>query len=114
ISQREVRGDDDDVLAAARGALREDPDVLVLEQVRTGALLNVALEAAASGHLVIAGFSAHNATEAVDRMIDLYAPEYGHQVQLATGDNLRGIVSQVLLPKTTGGRIAARELLLNT
>jgi hypothetical protein len=56
ISQREVRGTDDDVLAAARAALREDPDVLVLEQIRTGLLMNVALEAAASGHLVIGGF----------------------------------------------------------
>ena len=115
ISQREVRGSDDDVLAAARAALREDPDVLVLEQIRTGLLMNVALEAAASGHLVIGGFSAHNATEAIDRIIDLYAPEYARQVQLALADNLRGVVAQVLLPKMGGGgRVAAREVLLNT
>jgi len=115
ISQREVRGSDDEVLAAARAALREDPDVLVLEQIRTGLLMNVALEAAASGHLVIGGFSAHNATEAVDRIIDLYAPEYARQVQLALADNLRGVVAQVLLPKISGGgRVAAREVLLNT
>jgi twitching motility protein PilT len=114
ISQREVRGSDDEVLAAARAALREDPDVLVLEQVRTGLLMNVALEAAASGHLVIAGFSAHNAAESIDRILDLYAPEYARQVQLALADNLRGVVAQVLLPKIGGGRIAAREVLLNT
>jgi twitching motility protein PilT len=114
ISQREVRGGDEDVLAAARAALREDPDVLVLEGIRTGALMNVALEAAAAGHLVIGGFSAHNATETIDRTIDLYAPEYTRQVQLALADNLRGVVAQVLLPKTNGGRVAARELLLNT
>jgi twitching motility protein PilT len=115
VSQREVRGGDDDVLAAARAALREDPDVLVLEQIRTGLLMNVALEAAASGHLVIGGFSAHNATEAIDRIIDLYAPEYARQVQLALADNLRGVVAQVLLPKASGGgRVVAREVLLNT
>jgi twitching motility protein PilT len=115
ISQREVRGSDDDVLAAARAALREDPDVLVLEQIRTGLLMNVALEAAASGHLVIAGFSAHNATESIDRIIDLYAPEHARQVQLALADTLRGVVAQVLLPKISGGgRVAAREVLLNT
>jgi twitching motility protein PilT len=114
ISQREVRGDDEELLAAARGALREDPDVLVIEQIRTGLLMNVALEAAASGQLVIAGFSAHNATEAIDRILDLYAPEHARQVQLALADNLRGIVSQVLLPKIGGGRVAAREILLNT
>jgi twitching motility protein PilT len=114
ISQREVRGGDDEVLAAARAALREDPDVLVLEQIRTGLLMNVALEAAASGHLVVGGFSAHNATESVDRILDLYAPEHARQVQLALADNLRGVVAQVLLRKTGGGRVAAREVLLNT
>jgi twitching motility protein PilT len=115
ISQREVRGGDDEVLAAARAALREDPDVLVLEQIRTGLLMNVALEAAASGHLVIGGFSAHDATESIDRIIDLYAPEYARLVQLALADNLRGVVAQVLLPKISGGgRVAAREVLLNT
>ena len=114
ISQREVRGNDEEVLAAARAALREDPDVIVLEQIHTGLLMNLALEAAASGHLVIGGFSAHNATESIDRIIELYAPGYGRQVQLALADNLRGVVAQVLLPKIGGGRVAAREVLLNT
>jgi twitching motility protein PilT len=114
VSQREVRGSDEDMVAAARAALREDPDVLVLEQIGNGPLTNVALEAAASGHLVIAGFAAHSATAAVDRIIDLYAPEHRRQVQLALADNLRGIVAQVLLRKSGGGRVAAREVLLNT
>jgi twitching motility protein PilT len=121
ISQREVRGADDDVLAApravlaaARAALREDPDVLVLEEIRTGLLMDVALEAAASGCLVIGGFSAHNVTESVDRILGSYAPEYARQVQLALADNLRGVVAQVLLPKSGGGRVVAREVLLNT
>src|SRR5207248_9595393 len=99
ISQREVRGNDDDLLTAARSALREDPDVLVIEDLRTGALMNVALEAAASGRLVVGGFSAHTATAAIDRIIDLYAPEYRRQVQLALADTLRGVVVQVLLRK---------------
>lgn len=114
ISQREVRGNDEDMLAAARAALREDPDVLVIEDLRTGGLMNVALEAAASGHLVIGGFSAHTATGAIDRIIDLYAPEFRRQVQLALADSLRGVVVQVLLRKTGGGRVAVREVLLNT
>jgi twitching motility protein PilT len=114
ISQREVRGGNDEMFAAARAALREDPDVLVIEEIKTGAMMNVALEAAGSGHLVIGGFSAHNATQAVDRIIDLYAPEYRRQIQMAIADQLRGIVAQVLLRKNGGGRIAARELLLNT
>jgi twitching motility protein PilT len=74
----------------------------------------VALEAAASGRLVIGGFSAHTATAAMDRIIDLYAPEQRLQVQLALANDLRGIIAQVLLKKVGGGRTAARELLLNT
>ena len=114
ISQREVRGSDDDMLAAARAAMREDPDVLVIEELRTGALMNVALEAAAAGRLVIGGFSAHTATGAIDRIIDLYAPEYRRQVQMALADSLRGVIVQVLLRKIGGGRLPAREVLLNT
>jgi twitching motility protein PilT len=76
--------------------------------------MNVALEAAASGHLVIGGFSAHSATGAIDRIIDLYAPEYRRQIQMALAEQLRGVVAQVLLRKQGGGRVAARELLLNT
>jgi twitching motility protein PilT len=114
VSQREVRGNDDEMLAAARGALREDPDVMVIEDLRTGPLMNVALEAAASGRLVIGGFSAHTATGAIDRIIDLYAPEYRRQVQLALADSLRGVIVQTLLRKVGGGRVPARELLLNT
>ena len=106
ISQREVRGSDEDVLAAARAALREDPDVLVIEELRTGALMNVALEAAAAGRLVIGGFTAHTATGAIDRIIDLYPPEYHRQVQMALADSLRGVVAQVLLRKVGGGRAA--------
>jgi twitching motility protein PilT len=114
ISQREVRGSYDDVEAVARAALREDPDVLVIESVRTAQLISVALEAAASGQLIIGGFAAHNATAAVDRIINLYPPENRRQVQLALAENLRGIVAQVLLRKTAGGRLPAREVLLNT
>ena len=114
ISQREVRGNDEDVLVAARAAMREDPDVLVIEELRTGALMNVALEAAAAGRLVIGGFTAHTATGAIDRIIDLYAPEYHRQVQMALADSMRGVIAQVLLRKVGGGRLPAREVLLNT
>jgi twitching motility protein PilT len=94
--------------------MREDPDVLVIEDLHTGALMNVALEAAAAGRLVIGGFSAHTATGAIDRIIDLYAPEYRRQVQFALAESLRGVIVQVLLHKIGGGRLPAREVLLNT
>ena len=114
ISQREIRGSDEDLLNAARAALREDPDVLVIEDLRNAELMDVALEAAASGRLVVAGFSAHNATAAIDRIIDLYAPEERRQVQIALANSLRGVVVQTLLRKRGGGRLPAREVLLNT
>jgi len=114
ISQREVRGDDEEMVVAARSALREDPDVLVIEDLRTGPLVNVALEAAAAGRLVVGGFSAHTAGGAIDRIIDLYAPEERRRVQMALADSLRGVVVQVLLRKIGGGRLPAREVLLNT
>jgi twitching motility protein PilT len=113
ISQREVRGSHEEVESVARAALREDPDVIVIESMRTAPLINVALEAAASGQLVIGGFPAHDTTTAVDRIINLYPPEYRRQVQLAMAENLRGVVAQVLLRKSGGGRLAAREILLN-
>lgn len=114
ISQREVRGGYDEVEGVARAALREDPDILVIESMRTAPLIGVALEAARSGQLVIAGFPAHNTTAAVDRIINLHPPSDRRQVQLALAENIRGIVAQVLLRKTAGGRLAAREILLNT
>jgi len=114
ISQREVHGGSGELLAVALAALREDPDVLVLEEIRTAAVMNVALDAASSGLLVIGGLPAPNATGAIDRIIDLYPPEYRRQVQLSLAQDLRGVVSQVLLRKTGGGRLAAREVLINT
>jgi twitching motility protein PilT len=114
VSQRESRAGLQDMFEVARAALREDPDVLVLEEVRSTALMNVALDAAAAGQLVIGGFPAHSASDAIDRIIDLYPPEQRRQVQLTLAQNLRGVVGQVLLRKSGGGRIAARELLLNT
>jgi twitching motility protein PilT len=114
VSQRESRGGLPAMLELAQAALREDPDVLVLEEVRSAALMNVALDAAAAGQLIIGGLPAHSASDAIDRIIDLYPPEQRRQVQLALAQNLHGVIGQVLLRKSGGGRIAARELLLNT
>jgi twitching motility protein PilT len=114
VSQREVRGGADQMLAEARLALREDPDVLVLENVRTPELMDLALDAAGTGHLVIGGLAAPSAGGAIDRIIDLYPAELRRPVQLSLAQSLRGVVAQVLLKKNGGGRVAAREVLLNT
>lgn len=114
VSQREVRGDRSELLAVARAALRENPDVLVIEEFGSAEIVALALDAAQSGHLVIGALTAHNATDAVDRIIDQTPAERRPEVQLGLAESLRGIVGQVLLRKTSGGRVAAREVLLNT
>ncbi|MEO5739437.1 MAG: ATPase, T2SS/T4P/T4SS family, partial [Vicinamibacterales bacterium] len=114
VSQREVRGDRNELLSVARAALRENPDVLVVEDFGSPEIVTLALEAAQSGHLVIGAVTAHTATDAVDRIIDQTPPERRPKVQLGLAENLRGIVAQVLLRKAVGGRVAAREVLLNT
>jgi twitching motility protein PilT len=114
ISQREARGGHDDIEGVARAALREEPDVLVIESMQAAAVVDVALEAAASGLLVIGGVPAHDTPSAIDRIINLYPAERRQHVQLALAERLRGVVAQVLVRKIGGGRVAAREVLLNT
>jgi twitching motility protein PilT len=114
VSQRELRGTRDELAAAARAALREDPDVLVIEDLRSPELISSALEAAETGHLVFGAVSAAGATAALERVVDQFPADRRAQVQTALGDTLRAVVGQVLLRKVGGGRIPAREVLINT
>ena len=114
ISQREIRGDADAVAAAVRAATREDPDVLIIEDLRTPELVTLALETAQTGRLVFASVPAPSALSAVERMIEMFPPERREKLQASLAGTLRGIVSQVLLRRLRGGRVAAREVLLNT
>ena len=114
VSQREVRGDHNDWLSAARAALRENPDVLVIEDLNSPEIVALALEAAQSEHLVIGAVTAHTATEAIERIIEQTPADRRPAVKLGLSEALRGVVAQVLLRKTGGGRVAAREVLLNT
>lgn len=114
ISQREIRGSAEEIVAQARAALRENPDVLVIEDLRSPDVLQVALDAAGSGLLVLLSMTAASATAAIDRVLDLVPAERRRPVRAALAETLRGVVTQVLLRKSGGGRLAARELLLNT
>jgi twitching motility protein PilT len=114
VSQREVRGDATELLGAMQAALRENPDVIVIEDLRAPDVIVAALEAAGSGHLVIGGMAAHSATSALERVVDQVPLDRRRSVQALLAESLRGVVAQVLLRKTGGGRIAARELLLNS
>ena len=114
VSQREVRGGADELLATLRGALRESPDVIVIEELRSPDVAAEAIQAAAAGHLVICGLPAHSAPEAVARLLDLCPADQRAPLQALVAETLRGVVTQVLLRKSGGGRVAAREVLLGT
>jgi twitching motility protein PilT len=114
VSQREIRGSSEEVVAQARLAMRENPDVLVIEDIRSPEVLQVALDAAGSGVLVFISVTAPSAAAAVERLLDMVPVERRGPVQALLSETLRGVVSQVLLRKTGGGRVAARELMLAT
>ena len=114
VSQREVRGDATSWWRSRARRCARTPTCWSIEDFGSPEIVTLALEAAQSGHLVIGALTAHTATDAVDRIIDQTPPERRPKVQLGLAENLRGIVAQVLLRKTGGGRVAAREVLLNT
>jgi twitching motility protein PilT len=114
ISQREMGTDLDRGLAMARAALRENPDVLVLEDVASGELVSLALDAANHGRLAIVSLEAGSTAEAVQRLIELVPAERRSEARLAMAQSFRGAVAQLLLRKASGGRIAAREVLTGT
>jgi twitching motility protein PilT len=114
ISQREVRGSGEAVAAAVRAACREEPDVLIIEDLRTPELVTLALEAAESGRLVFGAVPAVSTVSAIERVIEMFPAERREKAQALLAAALRGAVSQVLLRKLKGGRIAAREVLINT
>jgi twitching motility protein PilT len=113
ISQREVRGEDA-LGGSLRSACREEPDVLVIEDIRSHDVAALALEAAETGRLVFASVPGLSTSSAIERLIELFPADRREKAQASLAGSLRGIVSQVLLRKLRGGRIAAREVLLNT
>jgi twitching motility protein PilT len=113
ISQREVRGEDA-MVGAVRSACREEPDVLVIEDIRSHEVAALALEAADAGCLVFASVPGLSTSSAVERLIELFPADRREKAQASLACSLRGVVSQVLLKKLRGGRVAAREVLLNT
>lgn len=114
VSQREVRSDPDVMLTQARAALRENPDVLVIDDLKTPELAALALDAADSGHLVIATMTAPATSAAIARLVDSVPLDRQTQAALTLSESLRAAVAQVLLRKAGGGRVAAREVLFNT
>jgi len=114
INQREVGQDTSDFIGALRAALRQDPDVILIGEMRDTETVRAALQAAETGHLVLSTLHTQDATETVNRVIDFFPPHQQKQVRLTLAGTLRGIVCQRLVPTIEGGRIPALEILVNT
>ena len=114
ISQREVRGTADQVLNVARAALSEHADVLVIDDLPSAEVFQLALDAAGSGRLVFVSVTAPSITAALNRTVELFPSDQRKEILSLLAERLRGAVAQVLLRKTTGGRVAAREVVLAT
>jgi twitching motility protein PilT len=114
INQREVGNDTQDFLGALRAALRQDPDVILIGEMRDTETVRAAIAAAETGHLVLSTLHTIDATETVNRVIDFFPPYQQKQVRLALASTLRGIISQRLVPTIDGGRTPAVEVLVNT
>ncbi|MGE0043269.1 MAG: type IV pilus twitching motility protein PilT [Vicinamibacterales bacterium] len=114
VSQRALSGDEPADARIARAALGEDPDVLVVDDARSPEVLEVALDAAGAGHLVVLTVTAGSTAAAIRRLQELVPVDRRARACAAMAECLRGVVSQVLVPKAGGGRLAARELLLTT
>jgi twitching motility protein PilT len=114
INQREVGTDTQDFLSALRAALRQDPDVILIGEMRDTETVRAAIQAAETGHLVLSTLHTVNATETVNRVIDFFPAFQQQQIRLALAGTLRGIICQRLVPTVDGGRVPGLEILVNT
>ncbi|MBK7644288.1 MAG: type IV pilus twitching motility protein PilT [Planctomycetes bacterium] len=112
INQREVRQHTESFKRALRAALREDPDIVLVGELRDLETIEIAIETAETGHLVFGTLHTTTAHSAVDRIIDQFPAERQSQVRTMLASSLRGVVAQTLLKKATGGRVAALEVLI--
>src|SRR5213082_1554122 len=115
ITQREVHTHTRSFAAALRGALREDPDVIMVGEMRDLETISLAITAAETGHLVLGTLHTGNASRTLDRVLDVFPPDQQEQIRIMVSESLRGVISQQLIPRADGqGRVLALEILTNT
>lgn len=115
VNQREVHKHTDSFAKALKGALREDPDVIMVGEMRDLETIQLALTAAETGHLVLGTLHTGNAPRTLDRVLDVFPIDQQDQIRIMVSESLRGILSQQLVPRADGtGRVLATELLVNT
>jgi twitching motility protein PilT len=115
ITQREVHTHTRSFGAALRGAVREDPDVIMVGEMRDLETISLAITAAETGHLVLGTLHTSNASRTLDRVLDVFPVDQQEQIRIMVSESLRGIISQQLVPRADGkGRVLALEILTNT
>jgi len=112
VNQREVGTDVDSFPDGLKSALREDPDVVLLGEMRDLESISIALSLAETGHLVFATLHTNDAAQALDRIIDVFPSERRDQIQIMLAGALQGVVSQRLVPALGGGRVAGYEVMM--
>jgi twitching motility protein PilT len=113
VNQRELGVDTDDYLKAMRAAMRQDPDVILIGEMRDSETVSAALAAGETGHLVLSSLHTTNAVETVNRIVDFFPSYQQHQVRISLASALLGVICQRLVPRAGGGRIPALEVLVN-
>ena len=114
ITQRQVGVHTTSFKHALRAALREDPDIVLVGELRDLETVSIAIETAETGHLVFGTLHTTSATSTVDRLIDQFPADAQEQIRVMLSEALKGVISQTLCKKIGGGRVAAREILLST
>jgi twitching motility protein PilT len=114
VNQREVHNHTDSFKDALRAALREDPDILLVGEMRDLETISIAIETAETGHLVFGTLHTTTAISTVDRIIDQFPADRQQQIRVMLSESLKGVIAQTLLPKKGGGRVAALEVLIVT
>jgi twitching motility protein PilT len=115
INQREIGTDSPSFALALRAALRQDPDVILIGEMRDLETISIAMTAAETGHLVLASLHSSSAAQTIERVMDVFPPHQQAQIRIQLATSLQGIISQQLIPRNDGrGRVVACEVLVST
>lgn len=115
VTQREIHKHSESFGTALRAALREDPDVIMVGEMRDLETISLAITASETGHLVLGTLHTGNASRSLDRILDVFPTTQREQIRMMVSESLRGIVSQQLIPRADGkGRVLAMEILMNS
>ena len=111
ITQRDIGTDTDSFMTGLRAALRQDPDVILIGEMRDKDTIDTALKAAETGHLVISTLHTKNAVQTVSRIIAVFEPSEQEMIRIRLAESIQAVISQRLLPRKNGGRVAALEIM---